>query len=223
MVYTVNMNESYFESKDFSKEDFMRLDKAFVGALQYPPKNKIIEKLGVGVDTIKIIKNYMPAQDVAMIVHKLESIYARKNGDIEIVNKANKIVNDYRDKIKTTAEELFNIELEHDDYANQTHLPDSLLAGRKPNFVTGIHSDIIDVDKTKYVEYLWSHHISSLIYLNNNYSGGELYFPEHDLLIKPEPGMLVSFPGHFWNRHGILPASEYRFAMSLFLKIKDFE
>jgi hypothetical protein len=217
------MDNGYFESKNFSKEDFIVLDKSFLGEHRYPPKSKVTEKLGVGVETIRIIRNYMPAQDVSMIMHKLESIYARKHGDFEIINKANKIVNDYKDKIKITAEELFNIELEHDDYANQTHLPDSLLAGRKPNFVTGIHSDIIDVDKSKYGEYLWSHHISNLLYLNDNYSGGEIYFPEHDLLIKPEPGMLVSFPGHFWNRHGILPASEYRFAMSLFLKIKDFE
>ena len=37
--------------------------------------------------------------------------------------------------------------------------------------------------------------ISTLLYLNNNFSGGYLNFPEQNVKIKPAPGMLVFFEG----------------------------
>ena len=36
--------------------------------------------------------------------------------------------------------------------------------------------------------------LSSVLYYNDDYEGGEIYFPEQDLLIKPEPGMFICFP-----------------------------
>lgn len=39
--------------------------------------------------------------------------------------------------------------------------------------------------------------LGALIYLNDDYDGGEIYFPEHDILIKPKYGDLVIFPCHF--------------------------
>jgi hypothetical protein len=36
--------------------------------------------------------------------------------------------------------------------------------------------------------------LSSVLYYNNNYEGGEIYFPKQDLLVKPEPGMFICFP-----------------------------
>jgi hypothetical protein len=39
--------------------------------------------------------------------------------------------------------------------------------------------------------------IAALIYLNDDYEGGELYFSEYDILIKPKYGDLIIFPCHF--------------------------
>lgn len=36
--------------------------------------------------------------------------------------------------------------------------------------------------------------LSGVIYLNNNYEGGEISFPNQNLKIKPEPGSLIIFP-----------------------------
>ncbi len=36
--------------------------------------------------------------------------------------------------------------------------------------------------------------VSQLLYLNNDYTGGELYFPNFDFRFQPKAGMLVSFP-----------------------------
>ena len=43
--------------------------------------------------------------------------------------------------------------------------------------------------------------ISALVYLNNDYEGGELEFPNFEIKIKPEPGMLILFPSNFAYAH----------------------
>lgn len=42
---------------------------------------------------------------------------------------------------------------------------------------------------------------SAILYLNNDYEGGELEFPNFGIKIKPEPGMLVLFPSNYAYRH----------------------
>lgn len=43
-------------------------------------------------------------------------------------------------------------------------------------------------------------HHSLVIYLNDDYEGGELYFSEQDLKIKPEAGSIVAFPATTLHR-----------------------
>jgi hypothetical protein len=43
--------------------------------------------------------------------------------------------------------------------------------------------------------------ISCLIYLNNDFEGGEIEFPAFQIKIKPQPGMLILFPSNFAYRH----------------------
>ena len=62
-------------------------------------------------------------------------------------------------------------------------------------------------------------HFSSLLYLNDDFEGGEIYFPQYDnLSIKPEPGMLVCFAGNEKALHGVKEAiGGVRYTISLFL------
>lgn len=39
-------------------------------------------------------------------------------------------------------------------------------------------------------------HIASVYYINDDYTGGEINFPDHNLEIKPEPNSLIIFPGN---------------------------
>lgn len=45
--------------------------------------------------------------------------------------------------------------------------------------------------------------IATLVYLNNNYEGGEIYFPDYNISIKPEPGDLLCFPDQPRFVHGV--------------------
>jgi predicted 2-oxoglutarate/Fe(II)-dependent dioxygenase YbiX len=49
---------------------------------------------------------------------------------------------------------------------------------------------------------------SSILYLNDSYEGGELYFEELDLLIKPKANQLVFFPSGAEFRHEVKPVTE---------------
>lgn len=63
------------------------------------------------------------------------------------------------------------------------------------------HSDNTDMDgnpsaweKSKFV---------CLLYVNDDYEGGELSFRDHDITIKPKAGQLITFPGGFNNIHQV--------------------
>tara|TARA_Y100000389_G_C17450864_1_gene514695 strand:- start:1512 stop:2096 length:585 start_codon:yes stop_codon:yes gene_type:complete len=50
---------------------------------------------------------------------------------------------------------------------------------------------------TKYRDY------SVIFYLNDDYEGGEIYFPDHDIEISPKKGMAVVFPSNGDYNHGV--------------------
>jgi len=45
--------------------------------------------------------------------------------------------------------------------------------------------------------------INSLFYYNDDFEGGELYYPNFDLEIKPKPGLAVAHPGDIFYLHGV--------------------
>lgn len=215
-------NDEYFEVSDIHNVD---PKKIFTDKYIKNENNIIIDNatkfIGIGYESIKITKNFMNKKDLFLMNKICNHNY--KNDKIlnKNIEQANNLILEYKEKIKDTAQNLFKIKLEHDDPANRYNLKSNYLNGRVPNFATNIHTDVLtDIENNE--KYMWSGHISNLLYLNDNYDGGELYFPKYDLLIKPEAGMLVSFPGNFYNRHGIMPASDFRYAINIFLKISNF-
>lgn len=50
--------------------------------------------------------------------------------------------------------------------------------------------------------------IATLVYLNNDYVGGDIYFPEYGISHKPEPGDLLCFPDNPDYVHGVKAISD---------------
>jgi hypothetical protein len=50
--------------------------------------------------------------------------------------------------------------------------------------------------------------VSGLIYLNGDFSGGELHFPRYDFMVKPQKGMLVLFPSWHTHLHAAMPVTD---------------
>jgi predicted 2-oxoglutarate/Fe(II)-dependent dioxygenase YbiX len=64
----------------------------------------------------------------------------------------------------------------------------------------GVHSDIISNYNTdRVIENIYS----AIIYLNNDYNGGEIFFPNEDISLKLDPGSLVYFHGDSKTTHGV--------------------
>ena len=60
--------------------------------------------------------------------------------------------------------------------------------------------------------------VSPILYLNDDYEGGEIEFVNFGLKIKPTPGMMVLFPANYAYRHIAHPVkSGTKFAMVTFL------
>jgi hypothetical protein len=51
--------------------------------------------------------------------------------------------------------------------------------------------------------YATDNHIPTLVYLNDNYEGGEISFATHDITIKPKIGDLLIFPGNMHYAHEV--------------------
>jgi hypothetical protein len=63
-----------------------------------------------------------------------------------------------------------------------------------------------------------------ILYLNENYEGGELYFPDHKISIRPEAGMFITFPGGHDNIHGVTEITQgTRYTMVSFWDYADAE
>ncbi len=64
--------------------------------------------------------------------------------------------------------------------------------------------------------------INSLFYYNNDFDGGELYYPQHDIVIKPEPGLAVLHPGDINYLHGVkMVLSGERFTTPAFYTVES--
>jgi predicted 2-oxoglutarate/Fe(II)-dependent dioxygenase YbiX len=63
--------------------------------------------------------------------------------------------------------------------------------------------------------------VASLIYWNDNYEGGEIYFPNQDLTLKVKAGSAVFFPGDKFYSHGVTQVlSGERFTSPAFWAVK---
>jgi hypothetical protein len=65
---------------------------------------------------------------------------------------------------------------------------------------------------------------ATIIYLNENYNGGEFFFVNKNFSIKPKAGSLLFFPGTSEFEHGVKPVQDgpIRYVLVGFVKIKDF-
>lgn len=62
----------------------------------------------------------------------------------------------------------------------------------------------------------------SILYLNDDYHGGELFFTRLDKIIKPKTGMLVAFSGGFHHEHAVLKVTKgTRYTLASFYTFEE--
>jgi len=193
---------------------------------------------GTGPENIHVIKNFIDEKDVATIASFARTINEWSNGSDEdifdengvctysaaywnnrqctwdILQRINKEVYDlidfYLDKMALVAGEIFNCKLQKrppcivrwfEGIEQRPHADKQMNDGSPNPFPT--------------------YDINSLFYWNNDFEGGELYYPEHDIVVKPEPGLAVIHPGDINYLHGVkLVTSGERYTSPAFFTVE---
>jgi hypothetical protein len=118
----------------------------------------------------------------------------------------NRIVTDYDIKIKKLIEPIHNkiLRLIKKFYKEKNiYLEFTNLVYWGPNMELGAHADNVWIDRPNDPHYTSHRDFSSVLYLNDNFKGGETYFPKLDHIIKPKTGKLTFFPSGSTHIHGV--------------------
>lgn len=198
--------------------------------------NNFVDILGDSLDNIKTIENFLNLEDhifLLGVAKKADTEY--KGNDLHIeskkvvyddfINEKFKIIND---KILNAAEKEYNRK-----FINYNK---SGLNIHRINSFTDAHVDIIDNTPGPQIpgkvepEYpnwreSWDGYLACNVYLNDDYVGGEVYFPErNNFTFKPKINSLVMWPGNKNFIHGIkITQGSSRYVFGLFIKFAEYE
>lgn len=174
---------------------------------------------GTGPENIHILEDFVDPVDLVKIQafcptinqwnNEAESVYAEDgtclyNADYwndrqcssEILERLNPeihaIVNKYIYKMKDTIESIFGLTV--------SVRPPVIMKWR-PGIEQRPHADkqLNDGRPNAFVNY----DINSLFYYNDDFEGGNLYYPQHDIEVRPKPGLAVIHPGDVNYLHGV--------------------
>lgn len=144
-------------------------------------------------------------KDNASIISGIEKIEIASNDSDR--NIAIDLFTSVCTNVEKTTSKVFNKELVLKSYF-YSHMKEG---GKNP-----LHVDNYDEEHSK--DY------SAILYLSNSYKGGEVFFPNQELTLTPEPGTLVSFIGNKDLKHEVKKViSGDRINIIFFLKESDDE
>lgn len=112
--------------------------------------------------------------------------------DPEIISTINNIVK----RLKPKIDDFFKVDASPTSPALVRWLPGNF---QLPHADKELHEG---ADAGKPNDFPW-YDIATIIYLNDDYDGGELYFPNQDIQFKPKRGGAYFFPGDMNYIHGI--------------------
>lgn len=176
---------------------------------------------GASLEKIVILKNFVETSDIKKIQNFVETINLWDNGKETGFNEdgvCDYDANYWRDRvcdglsIKTLNPEIFNIveyyidkmkKVIEDKHDVEVHSRPPVIVRWIPGNVQSPHSDkqLNDGSPNPFPTY----DINSIIYWNDNFEGGEFYYPEYDIELKIEAGMAVAHPGDIHYLHGVKP------------------
>lgn len=191
----------------------------------------ITEKIGTGLDNITIVDNFANDIDLNRLTDfcLASEIFPNPNRSYTL---------NLTDDIRSLQEQYSKMMIDHSSskYADRSPIRQydmtdkkylaSFLAYPEGSFLHP-HIDIVglvqdDGDEIENPMDKWTGHLASILYLNDNYDGGEIYFPDRDLEIKPKAGTLIVFPGNKHYVHGVRPVSRgTRFTLSMWIRFAE--
>lgn len=180
--------------------------------INFQPYQERFDILGKNKDNIVLINNFISKEHLELINSYLntkkddDEFMGGKDLRLEVVNLENpelgKIIGEYESKIYDACVEAFT-----NKYGigivrrpiNPIHF-----VKWAPGMSSGLHADCQTHDgKPAEAANFYRYNVSILAYPNDNYVGGEITFPDYGVVIKPQAGDLIIFPGNNYYQHTV--------------------
>lgn len=150
-----------------------------------------------------IIENFATSDEVAKLLLTAQSV---KWGEFNPNNFwKNRIYDSLKDKERSTLTQSLLIRIQKAIINNSSYneiYPDCCNIVRwEAGYEMQPHADAENPDGSNHEMY-WRK-FGCVLYLNNDFDGGSIYFPNKDIELKPKPGTLVFFPGTLEWLHGV--------------------
>jgi len=131
-----------------------------------------------------------------------------------------KVIDLFRNTVKEVINPFYGIEV------SESEMPQMLSYGIGGHYKP--HIDGESLWRTPDGELIWKKSIdrdlSIVMFLNNDFEGGDFVFPELKVRVRPEPGMMVCFPSNHHYRHGVEPVTKgKRYSIVCWATVKGFE
>lgn len=202
--------------------------------------NNFIDILGNDIDNIKYVYDFLNKEDLEYLIEVCKKAESRFKGtqlhvpafnhlDDDSLGELRKFSEELNDKIFEVAKKIYNR-----DFIKETF--NFGLNIHRVNSFTDAHVDIIEespgFQEPGFKEPIysnwrdaWDGYLACNIYLNDDYKGGEVYFPEREYFtIKPKANSLVMWPGNKHFIHGIKKTKiTSRYVYGLFMKFAEYE
>jgi hypothetical protein len=148
-----------------------------------------VAKIGGSVENIQYIEDVLPKEEHEILLEYVKSTDSwKKQPWLVWTVESGFLPNDVREILKKIFEmvykrctDLYGVEI------NPLLTPALYIVRFDAGFFLPIHTDTLSAE---------SNHIASVYYINDDYEGGEINFPDHNLTIKPKANSLIFFPGN---------------------------
>lgn len=149
---------------------------------------------------IKVVEDFIDEQDALALISEIQSpsevnpypdYYSERNGGTAFPynKRVIDILRVYAKKSNHIQKDFFNLDLD-------VIVTKSFGSGWSPGTSGAPHIDAIE--KEKFIEF------STVIYLNDDYDGGNIFFPKQNFSIKPKKYSAIFFPGNDYDYlHGV--------------------
>lgn len=173
----------------------------------------------INIDKVTVIEGFLPKEDNDIIYEYCKNVQNWSFDDPNHDKRCTVMISD--SKAQYIYEKMFNKIAsmcgENEVYVAHNVIQKYIYDPTK-EFPFSIHADANGYSER-------SKHItrSAIYYVNDDFTGGELFYPNKNLEIKPKPGMLVMHPPTEEYKHGVKTiTSGYRYVFVGFFYEKDY-
>jgi hypothetical protein len=214
-----NNDPTYRIVKNFlNDEDYLLIQKDLISQSEdhwnfefekvYPKENEVSKDYWIGIKDWKGMSINLQRRNVLEQNGMSWEFYSN------IINNAKQTIEDrFGVKVKLEQSLLNRWRVGREQKPHVDYLLDSEGKDYSPLYEYGMNDDFINTFKQNYS----TKHFSTIIYINDDYEGGQLYFPQYNKEIQPIKNSAISFKGDVNHLHGVkMVESGIRYTISLF-------